>query len=51
MSCILVKYTKKWNPVSVMYAQVCGTDIGEAILYDQNGSKLLSKTGETLIAK
>lgn len=51
MSCILVKYTKKWNSVSVRYAQVCGPDVGEAILYDRNGSKLLSSTNETLIAK
>ena len=51
MGCLSVTYERIQANLSVIFAPICGTDIGEPFLLDANGRLLADSEDRMLIAK
>lgn len=49
MGCLVVEYKRESANLSVNFSLICGTDIGEKMLYDADGARPLTIDGEYLI--
>lgn len=51
MGCLTVNFTRIGGDLRVFLAPICGTSVGEVVLFDKNGRRLMDKNNKILTAK
>lgn len=51
MGCLTVNFTRIGGDLNVVFAPVCGSSVGEVVLFDKAGKRLMDKNDKILTAK